>query len=225
MRPKRRTPFLPWRCAPQGMPHSSWSAWRKLACCPTRCWSAARGRRSWACHRQRSSASTACMRICWQHWTRCAEIHGCHCRPLVEVQAAVDTGDPWNHHVLAFATTMLHLRDATYQALADESAAALKQLQADMALLPFRPRKRPARPCLAGGMTGGGVLHDSDSPLHYDAGLTFQGDTAEIRCRGAAAHRSAVADWRLCRSQHLRDPAGVRAGAPRPAAIPATLTG
>jgi hypothetical protein len=100
---------------------------------------------------------------------------------FAEVQAAVNTGEPWNHHVLAFATTMLHLRDATYQALADESAAALKQLQADMALLPFRPRKRPARPCLAGGMTGGGVLHDSDSPLHYDAGLTFQGDTAEIR--------------------------------------------
>jgi hypothetical protein len=60
---------------------------------------------------------------------------------LAEVQAALDTGGPWNHHVLAFATTLLHLRDATYQALADERAAALKRLQADRALLPFRPRR------------------------------------------------------------------------------------
>jgi hypothetical protein len=65
---------------------------------------------------------------------------------LSEVQAAVDAGGPWNHHVLAFATTLLHLRDATYQALADERAAALKRLQADMALLPFRPRQLRSRP-------------------------------------------------------------------------------
>jgi hypothetical protein len=97
-----------------------------------------------------------------------------------DLQAALDTAGPWNHHVAAFATELLHLRDATYRTLDGERAASLRLMQADVAARPFRRHELRPRECRAGGMGGGGVLGHLGHDMRFGYGLTFRGDVAEI---------------------------------------------
>jgi len=94
-----------------------------------------------------------------------------------ELQAAMDTLPPGDPHVLDFASELLRLRNESYRALSPSRAAALKELQAELALQPYRPRRVPPRECREGNLSGGRSFGDG---LRLNYLLRLRAESADI---------------------------------------------